>query len=141
MIRRPPRSTLTDTLFPYTTLFRSGRGALAFLDGLHRQADAALLVDFQHLDLDDVDFLELVGDLLDALVGDLRHVHQAVLAGGDGDEHAVIHQLDDLALVDATLPDVAGVLLDAVLSGLAGGGVDRGATTGTGLLVVALRLG
>src|SRR3546814_7642212 len=25
MIRRPPRSTLTDTLFPYTTLFRSHR--------------------------------------------------------------------------------------------------------------------
>src|SRR3546814_12364326 len=25
MIRRPPRSTLTDTLFPYTTLFRSVR--------------------------------------------------------------------------------------------------------------------
>src|SRR3546814_3171642 len=25
MIRLPPRSTLTDTLFPYTTLFRSGR--------------------------------------------------------------------------------------------------------------------
>src|SRR3546814_18170096 len=26
MIRRPPRSTLTDTLFPYTTLFRSSDG-------------------------------------------------------------------------------------------------------------------
>src|SRR3546814_1101846 len=25
MIRRPPRSTRTDTLFPYTTLFRSER--------------------------------------------------------------------------------------------------------------------
>src|SRR3546814_2192910 len=25
MIRRPPGSTLTDTLFPYTTLFRSAR--------------------------------------------------------------------------------------------------------------------
>src|SRR3546814_13325678 len=25
MIRRPPRSTRTDTLFPYTPLFRSGR--------------------------------------------------------------------------------------------------------------------
>src|SRR3546814_5283366 len=25
MIRRPPRSTRTDTLFPYTTLFRSPR--------------------------------------------------------------------------------------------------------------------
>src|SRR3546814_6733891 len=27
MIRRPPRSTRTDTLFPYTTLFRSRRPA------------------------------------------------------------------------------------------------------------------
>src|SRR3546814_4454113 len=26
MIRRPPRSTRTDTLFPYTTLFRSIHG-------------------------------------------------------------------------------------------------------------------
>src|SRR3546814_11756857 len=26
MIRRPPRATRTDTLFPYTTLFRSDRG-------------------------------------------------------------------------------------------------------------------
>src|SRR3546814_10762465 len=26
MIRRPPRATRTDTLFPYTTLFRSGGG-------------------------------------------------------------------------------------------------------------------
>src|SRR3546814_5189076 len=31
MIRRPPRSTRTDTLFPYTTLFRS-------LHALHREA-------------------------------------------------------------------------------------------------------
>src|SRR3546814_10270695 len=29
MIRRPPRSTRTDTLFPYTTLFRSARYAQA----------------------------------------------------------------------------------------------------------------
>src|SRR3546814_17227767 len=28
MIRRPPRSTRTDTLFPYTTLFRSAAGAM-----------------------------------------------------------------------------------------------------------------
>src|SRR3546814_11621706 len=50
MIRRPPRSTRTDTLFPYTTLFRSrtphrqathrsipGRLAVA---GLYRKPDA-----------------------------------------------------------------------------------------------------
>src|SRR3546814_7466525 len=36
MIRRPPRSTRTDTLFPYTTLFRSDRDrhALAADDAL-----------------------------------------------------------------------------------------------------------
>src|SRR3546814_716609 len=28
MIRRPPRSTRTDTLFPYTTLFRSPRSSI-----------------------------------------------------------------------------------------------------------------
>src|SRR3546814_6418278 len=34
MLRRPPRSTRTDTLFPYTTLFRSSR-LLVDGDGLH----------------------------------------------------------------------------------------------------------
>src|SRR3546814_5171705 len=35
MIRRPPRSTRTDTLFPYTTLFRSNkRGSAAGHGGL-----------------------------------------------------------------------------------------------------------
>src|SRR3546814_2438323 len=43
MIRRPPRSTRTDTLFPYTTLVRSGirrDGAPAFLQHGHRTGDA-----------------------------------------------------------------------------------------------------
>src|SRR3546814_8134927 len=38
MIRRPPRATRTDTLFPYTTLFRSPGGARA---GDHRGDDRA----------------------------------------------------------------------------------------------------
>src|SRR3546814_4063932 len=45
MIRRPPRSTRTDTLFPYTTLFRSlenhNRG-IAALDRLQRGESIAL---------------------------------------------------------------------------------------------------
>src|SRR3546814_2016211 len=37
MIRRPPRSTRTDTFFPYTTLFRSvGRGFLWEQKHTHR---------------------------------------------------------------------------------------------------------
>src|SRR3546814_15857353 len=36
MIRRPPRSTRTDTLFPYTTLFRSLEPRSAGLEGEER---------------------------------------------------------------------------------------------------------
>src|SRR3546814_6813195 len=37
IIRRPPRSTRTDTLFPYTTLFRSGPPAAKPLAGSWRR--------------------------------------------------------------------------------------------------------
>src|SRR3546814_8057349 len=41
MIRRPPRSTRTDTLFPYTTLFRSlGNHDLSLLAIAQRRPDA-----------------------------------------------------------------------------------------------------
>src|SRR3546814_13542812 len=39
MIRRPPRSTRTDTLFPYTTLFRSDRIADGALDAVPLRED------------------------------------------------------------------------------------------------------
>src|SRR3546814_14656444 len=42
MIRRPPRSTRTDTLFPYTTLFRS---APTYID----DAAAAVAWTFKHI--------------------------------------------------------------------------------------------
>src|SRR3546814_1975924 len=45
MIRRPPRSTRTDTLFPYTTLFRSGQAHAQFeetvVDRAHLAAERA----------------------------------------------------------------------------------------------------
>src|SRR3546814_15688406 len=45
MIRRPPRSTRTDTLFPYTTLFRSHT-----LDKvLHLSPDRIALYNYAHL--------------------------------------------------------------------------------------------
>src|SRR3546814_4680262 len=61
MIRRPPRSTRTDTLFPYTTLFRSGVGA----------ADGILLVE---------DGVELAGHAREGLEVD------AVTAGEGHDQ-------------------------------------------------------
>src|SRR3546814_14903497 len=52
MIRRPPRSTRTDTLFPYTTLFRSAvvlehRLALRERFAQQRVGEALALVDGQ----------------------------------------------------------------------------------------------
>src|SRR3546814_1069480 len=56
MIRRPPRSTRTDTLFPYTTLFRSASAqvriegddlVLGFDDDGDGQADSSIV--FQNL--------------------------------------------------------------------------------------------
>src|SRR3546814_16397056 len=43
MIRRPPRSTRTDTLFPYTTLFRSPFSEEAQLDRLKKSIEDALV--------------------------------------------------------------------------------------------------
>src|SRR3546814_1239275 len=49
MIRRPPRSTRTDTLFPYTTLFRS-LGVFEFLLFGHAVAHFELVqLGFEHL--------------------------------------------------------------------------------------------
>src|SRR3546814_10895277 len=45
MIRRPPRSTRTDTLFPYTTLFRSP-SAIAKLEMLRAVTTSRALIDF-----------------------------------------------------------------------------------------------
>src|SRR3546814_11527667 len=48
MIRRPPRSTRTDTLFPYTTLFRSRSGDAHRVTGIAEarpQHDEAAVVE------------------------------------------------------------------------------------------------
>src|SRR3546814_13170110 len=46
MIRRPPRSTRTDTLFPYTTLFRSHTGVIP----THRNGQSAAEHDMKNED-------------------------------------------------------------------------------------------
>src|SRR3546814_19340474 len=98
MIRRPPRSTRTDTLFPYTTLFRSG-----LIAETHLHADP--LGDLDH-DLGVVD-QELLGVLptlaeLLAVVGvpSTRLLHD-LLVDADVD-HATL-TADALAVHDVEL--------------------------------------
>src|SRR3546814_12530861 len=64
MIRRPPRSTRTDTLFPYTTLFRSSARVgrqVALVPGGDGAATVAVGVIGQHFGLG------AVADLADPL--------------------------------------------------------------------------
>src|SRR3546814_5813308 len=77
MIRRPPRSTRTDTLFPYTTLFRSVAAAAAecvFQRALReeqRREDTQTLTDgIVHGESGVID-----GDVPGVLARGVRHIH------------------------------------------------------------------
>src|SRR3546814_16421579 len=80
MRRRPPRSTRTDTLFPYTTLFRSREVVVKVLrPGIERQiaADIALLkniaglVDRTHPSADKIRPREIVAEIESTLAAAL----------------------------------------------------------------------
>src|SRR3546814_6777391 len=76
MIRRPPRSTRTDTLFPYTTLFRSTHISAMGADGPGKQElDPALVAAA-------VRFADLPAQA--AAIGECQH---AVAAGLRSEEH------------------------------------------------------
>src|SRR3546814_18922310 len=73
MIRRPPRSTRTDTLFPYTTLFRSpllGQALQAALaEGRHQPLlDAMVKWGSKTLDLNEHLIHQMVHDNSNAIV-------------------------------------------------------------------------
>src|SRR3546814_1021704 len=88
MIRRPPRSTRTYTLFPYTTLFRSGVQRLARDAGLDTTGVLGLVHLENAVHAGDVD--------ADSA---LRRLHLALQrrAGAEGDDRALVlgTELDD----------------------------------------------
>src|SRR3546814_5806376 len=89
MIRRPPRSTRTDTLFPYTTLFRShvevvGGGHGEVVDAVEHRRDvlARVVEDSHRLGLDVVDphpVVALGGEVHKAFVVDRSEEHTSEL--------------------------------------------------------------
>src|SRR3546814_5784591 len=80
MIRRPPRSTRTDTLFPYTTLFRSDT------DELKAHPDMSVI--------------ELAGHV-DAIVSDDRYMNRHANIDSDNGASPVWTSLDLLAALRA----------------------------------------
>src|SRR3546814_11725230 len=80
MIRRPPRSTRTDTLFPYTTLFRSVEGGgIDHLD-LHRLLRLAVALAANHPGMHLGGHVAPRRDLADLV--DFLHRHRRRLAPG-----------------------------------------------------------
>src|SRR3546814_2418209 len=94
MIRRPPRSTRTDTLFPYTTLFRSG---------------AANLLDPPGAPVGPEDSFALLLRHTGALVGHGDHEVAAVTAEFDLDV-AVVRRILDRILHEVRQDGVQGGL-------------------------------
>src|SRR3546814_11603450 len=80
MIRRPPRSTRTDTLFPYTTLFRSLALKLMRQLGPARPDDPACGQHMHEIGLHHVQQALVMGDEKHGLVG---LAHDAVDAVAD----------------------------------------------------------
>src|SRR3546814_13689842 len=71
MIRRPPRSTRTDTLFPYTTLFRSHADQLAWCG--HAIADDLVAALTGQVDVDTMHSRRGVGHAQAEQPGGWRH--------------------------------------------------------------------
>src|SRR3546814_12749502 len=122
MIRRPPRSTRTDTLFPYTTLFRS-IGEVFLLELLVAdQVDVADLgrlsfLDRQgHVDAVAVELAHRGGDL-DVVLAAVVFMAGGVLGGGVGGAAVV-----GVALGQGDVGQALGV----GRAGVGGGGVAGG---------------
>src|SRR3546814_10078691 len=117
MIRRPPRSTRTDTLFPYTTLFRSLLPPFA-LPGLGGHRLGLAFVALGGIAGDDVEAPELPAGL-GVISGDITG--RGRLGAGVAD--------DDLAVIDArrARDRIGPTRIERLLAphGLAGPGVER----------------
>src|SRR3546814_15107756 len=101
MIRRPPRSTRTDTLFPYTTLFRSIEAVLA--DGTTDHWVTVLeaagvpcgpVYDYGQMFSDpQVVHRGMVQHATDAELGDVPHIRTPIRIGDDIRVRTVAPQL------------------------------------------------
>src|SRR3546814_6539511 len=87
MIRRPPRSTRTYTLFPYTTLFRSINNTLQSLESTSKKVDNIVGTGAQRVQriLDNVESitnnLRENNEQITGIMGNIEQVTDQVAAG------------------------------------------------------------
>src|SRR3546814_14257223 len=116
MLRRPPRSTRTDTLFPYTTLFRSTRACVEAPPVGEHVEQLVAVPSVRALDLiGQVQRLEEHVDLLGELIARAEvDLQVRVLEGRLGAERAGILILPELAQIFLTVIE-RDARLEAVL--------------------------
>src|SRR3546814_2726624 len=99
MILRPPRSTRTDTLFPYTTLFRSCSVRQSGFEGL-----SYMLVGYMRVSsADDRQTVDLQRDALAAAGVDPRNLHTDKASGARDDRPGLKDCLDYLSAGDTPI--------------------------------------
>src|SRR3546814_20582712 len=96
MMRRPPRSTRTDTLFPYTTLFRSRLSSPAIFDpsAVTARASRTVLADVAQIQ-DDVHII-LARSNWRAQTGTIMSGSRAI--GSRGDRILPVHIVEEKAM-------------------------------------------
>src|SRR3546814_8231832 len=106
MIRRPPRSTRTDTLFPYTTLFRSAGAPMATTVGpehlrdFERRRSLRFILPHQEDITLIVDGKPYRGKLEDVSIGGAKLRMETAVPQSDDVrlEHAVAGTIEDVSL-------------------------------------------
>ena len=82
--------------------------------GFHGKTQPAFVIRLEHFHAHLLAFLQVIGDCVHALVGDLRDVQQTVTARKHAHDRAEFEELQNGAVVDLAELDVRGQLCDAL---------------------------
>src|SRR3546814_17954341 len=106
MIRRPPRSTRTDTLFPYTTLFRSqGFECGGHIEARLENSDIVGFLDNHQISKDALDLFRFLVEKRDwAFVGDADRRAESVAYRGPDESQKILRGRGDLRPAAAEQP-------------------------------------
>src|SRR3546814_5219895 len=119
MIRRPPRSTRTDTLFPYTTLFRSEHTLRAAVESATAVASSKLqdsmTAGSRELDLRSRSFEQQVTHIADAL-GTLGGLVQSLQKERAEQTGSLVAQLEHVTRTQQSLAEHTDQLRQALAS-------------------------
>src|SRR3546814_20145927 len=106
MIRRPPRSTRTDTLFPYTTLFRSALDLAPPPQGRQTKARAPVVIGLDDRAEDACEIADFLGNQEVALHEALDVQQAGVRVEAHARRDLLLHEIGRASCRDSVCQDV-----------------------------------